>query len=333
MNSFFEKLLLPQLTQMEMNLDKSIRHCNNNVELKYSCNPKLGDGSLYANCFKDLFIIYIYDITIKTTIHINYTSPEYYQIATLNNNTAQYLYPYSKYPYPNDNVENTISYYSPKGIFNNLIEKNLHFKSYNISLSKSFIKTLDIDENILLNKCFNGQPIEFPYIKSVLDQIFKTPVDSSCAALYYRGKILELLSLIIQHNKNSSLNQVILSKEDHELLFNIAKYLEKNYHNSIDIKTLEQLFYIGRSKLSQIFKAKFNMSITEYIRNIRLNHAKNFLENTSLSILDIAKLVGYKNQGSFAEFFKIETGFTPTQFRRKTLEIFKTSENNTKFTI
>lgn len=334
MDSFFEKLLLPQVTQMKMNLDQSIRHSNNNVELKYSCNPQLGDGCVCANCFKDLFIIYFYNITLKTPIHINYTSPEYYQISTLNNNTAQYIYPYSQYSYPNNNVENTISYYSPQSIFNKLIEKSLHFKSYNISLSKFFIKALDIDENILLDNCFNGNSIEFPYIKSVLKQIFEMPIDSCCNSMYYQGKIMELLTLIIQHNKKYSLNQVILTKEDHELLINVMDYLEKNYSHSIDIQALERLFYIGRTKLSQIFKVKFNMSLTEYLRNIRLNHAKNLLENTSLSILEIAKLVGYKNQGSFAEFFKTETYFTPTQYRRKTLKICTadkiTNKNDTK---
>lgn len=319
MSSIFEELFLPYITQLMMNLDESIRHYNDNIEFKYSCNSQIGNGCFWANSFKDLFIITHYDITLKTTIHLNYTYPEYYGVATLNNNITQYMHPH----YKNTENTNTISYHSPQGTFNKSLEKNLHLKSFAISLSKSFIKTLDIDENILLNNCFNGESIAFPYIKSVLKQIFAAPTDSSCSSLYYRGKIMELLALIIQYKKESSLNQVILTKADHELLFNVADYLKKNYSHSIDVQTLESLFYIGRNKLSHIFKIKFNMSITEYLRNIRLRHAQSLLENTSLSILEIAKLVGYNNQGSFSEFFKLETSSTPTQYRRKTLKFYK----------
>lgn len=314
MNSFFRELILPQINQLFMKIDKNIKYPNNIAEYKYICQSDFGNGTLKCYCFKDLFMLMSYNITLRKDIKVKFSYPSYYAICESNNNVNKYIYPYYL------NNKKILSYYSPKGSFNRLIKKELQFQSFSVLFSEKFINDLGISKTILSKSCFNGNSINSPYIKSLLEQIFKTNAETPYAFLYYQGKIMELISLIIQYNKNLSLNKSVLTKCDENLLIDIIDYLDSNYSNPIDIQSLERLFFISRSKLSQIFKAKYNMSLTEYLKNIRLGHAKNMLEKTSLSILEISKLVGYTNQGSFSEFFKSQTGFTPSQYRQEVLK-------------
>ncbi|WP_461812121.1 helix-turn-helix domain-containing protein, partial [Faecalimonas sp.] len=53
----------------------------------------------------------------------------------------------------------------------------------------------------------------------------------------------------------------------------------------------------------------------EYLRTVRMDKAKELLMNTTIPINLVAQEVGYQNQGSFAERFRMETGMTPSEYR------------------
>ena len=92
--------------------------------------------------------------------------------------------------------------------------------------------------------------------------------------------------------------------------------MHKHYSESISIGSIEKVAYMGRNKLSHIFKLQQGMSITEYIRFIRMETAKELFINSTMSIRSVAIAVGYQNQGGFTERFKIETGLTPHEYRK-----------------
>ena len=58
------------------------------------------------------------------------------------------------------------------------------------------------------------------------------------------------------------------------------------------------------------------MSPLEYLTLLRVEHAKELLSSTSLTIRDISAKVGYYDSGSFIRRFKQVTGETPLQYRR-----------------
>ena len=58
------------------------------------------------------------------------------------------------------------------------------------------------------------------------------------------------------------------------------------------------------------------MSPLEYLTLLRVEHAKELLEMTDLTIRDISARAGYYDSGSFIRRFKQVTGETPAQYRR-----------------
>lgn len=59
------------------------------------------------------------------------------------------------------------------------------------------------------------------------------------------------------------------------------------------------------------------LSPVEFIRNIRLKHACQLLENKSMSVSEVAYLVGFLDPKYFTSCFKAEFDITPKDFRKK----------------
>jgi len=60
-----------------------------------------------------------------------------------------------------------------------------------------------------------------------------------------------------------------------------------------------------------------NVSTIEYVQNLRVKKAKEFLLNTNLTILQISQIVGYEHNSSFTKVFKHLEKISPAEFRMK----------------
>jgi len=93
-------------------------------------------------------------------------------------------------------------------------------------------------------------------------------------------------------------------------------FMKGNYINDISIAQLAAMYNVSRSYFSTSFKSETGVSPKEYLCKIRLETAKEYLSNSSYSIMEIAKLCGYKDVFYFMRHFKERETFTPSQFRK-----------------
>ncbi|MBM7567278.1 AraC family transcriptional regulator [Paenibacillus sacheonensis] len=70
--------------------------------------------------------------------------------------------------------------------------------------------------------------------------------------------------------------------------------------------------YVGR-----MFKQSELVSVSEYLNEVRLTRAREYLETKSFSIKEIMELVGYVNESTFFKLFKKKYGVTPKEYRLK----------------
>ena len=68
--------------------------------------------------------------------------------------------------------------------------------------------------------------------------------------------------------------------------------------------------------MSQLFKNQMNITILDYITDLRITKAKQLLESTTMPIDMIAEEVGYYNTNSFIRRYKQMTGTTPGEYRK-----------------
>lgn len=102
------------------------------------------------------------------------------------------------------------------------------------------------------------------------------------------------------------------------LVERVKRYIDKNYSDPLlSLQSISDELDITPDYLGRLFRSCGDLSIPEYITNVRLNHAKTMLHNCDLKITDIAANVGIDNAKYFSTLFKKECKMTPTQFRKR----------------
>lgn len=94
-------------------------------------------------------------------------------------------------------------------------------------------------------------------------------------------------------------------------------YIYKNIHDRITVDDLAEHVGVSRSHLSRLFKKELNISISEYIRNRKLDRAKNLLQYSDYSAIEITNYLAFASQSHFIMSFEKYVGMTPKKYRDK----------------
>ena len=105
--------------------------------------------------------------------------------------------------------------------------------------------------------------------------------------------------------------------EEADEISQVIRYMEEHFSDpEMSITALADSLELSTTRFSLSFKEKTGMSPLEYLTLLRVEHAKELLEMTDLTIRDISTRAGYYDSGSFIRRFKQVTGETPAQYRR-----------------
>ena len=85
----------------------------------------------------------------------------------------------------------------------------------------------------------------------------------------------------------------------------------------IDYNLLASALCLSRAQLNRKIKAITGETTTDLILKIKISLAKNLLDNTDKSIIEIAMDCGMDSDSYFCTIFKKATGLTPLQYRNR----------------
>jgi AraC family transcriptional regulator, melibiose operon regulatory protein len=100
------------------------------------------------------------------------------------------------------------------------------------------------------------------------------------------------------------------------IISEILKYMELNYKNITLEKTAEK-FHFHPNHLTRLLKTNFGKTFIEVSHQLKIKNACTLLENTDLTIDQVANEVGYTNITFFYKSFKKVHGITPAEYRKK----------------
>lgn len=95
----------------------------------------------------------------------------------------------------------------------------------------------------------------------------------------------------------------------------VKRMIAENLATEISRDELAGCVYMSPDYLTKLFKKETGMSLSEYIIQKRLALAKQLLEETELSIVEISQRTGFSYSSYFVRIFKKKTGVTPQQYR------------------
>ncbi len=107
---------------------------------------------------------------------------------------------------------------------------------------------------------------------------------------------------------------------DRRLLL-VLMLVEDNMRRQLVIRDLAEAVNLSPGRLAHLFKSEVGVSPQRYLNNIRLEKAKECLENGLLSVKEIAAEVGLPNVSRFCRSFKVRYGTTPKEYRKAHLRL------------
>lgn len=95
--------------------------------------------------------------------------------------------------------------------------------------------------------------------------------------------------------------------------------IEGNLSGDLSLARLARELNVNSSYLSTLFKKETGSTVTDYITERRINHAKHLLKSSRLQIQTVGQLCGFEDVHYFSKVFKRLAGCTPKQYRQNHL--------------
>ncbi|WP_298484518.1 AraC family transcriptional regulator [uncultured Maribacter sp.] len=135
------------------------------------------------------------------------------------------------------------------------------------------------------------------------------------------SKLLETKALI-KYLLSKFIDDEVASKKNFERnLIEVLNYISENLHESISIESLAKQCNLSKDYFSRTFKKQYSMGPSQYIQLRRIERAQLLLLTTKDSFHDISIRVGFYNYSYFLKVFKKIVGITPSNFRKKQINI------------
>ena len=97
----------------------------------------------------------------------------------------------------------------------------------------------------------------------------------------------------------------------------ILEYVAANYNRPLTTKDLAAILYVSEGYFCRFFKNATGKSAVEYINEYRIKRAIALIENTDLSLSEIAASVGFEDASYFSRAFRKIKGESPSDFKKR----------------
>ena len=100
------------------------------------------------------------------------------------------------------------------------------------------------------------------------------------------------------------------------MIDNVISDIREHYTEDISLTSLAAKYNISMGHLSKMIKERLQVNFSDYIASLRIQRAKELLRDESISIQEIAEIVGYNDYFYFTKVFKKVEGISPSKYRK-----------------
>ena len=115
--------------------------------------------------------------------------------------------------------------------------------------------------------------------------------------------------------KVAAYNRVSKPTKSKKIALAAKDYIEAEYSKEdLNIEAIANHLYINAGYLRGVFKKEMGLQISKYLLNIRMQKAKEMLNQNTIKISEIALMAGYSDPGHFSKVFKKYFGYSPREY-------------------
>tara|TARA_R110000765_G_scaffold379886_1_gene470947 strand:- start:837 stop:1427 length:591 start_codon:yes stop_codon:yes gene_type:complete len=165
------------------------------------------------------------------------------------------------------------------------------------AMSDDWVKGIDSGADVYLSK-----PFEMKILKAQLKQIITS------RQILFNKYFKDTRNVKIPEN-TSPLDKKFITK--------VLEYINNNLADeNLNVEQLAEELFLSRSQLYRKIKALTGHTANEFLRNIRLEKAKEMIEQGHESISEVSFKVGFSSPSYFTKCFKSHFGALPTELKQ-----------------
>lgn len=186
-------------------------------------------------------------------------------------------------------------------VFDRILNNRLGSKSTQMICAEliNIVNKVTKETGLEISKIYTNE--EIPYN---MMQKYETIVDIKEWIMGLYGKLITILG------------KMKVGNEYCEITRKVIEYVNRNYKIDISLSEIAEFTGVSNSYISRVFKEDYGMGFVEYLNNIRVENAKNLIENGEFRFKEIVAKVGFNNYNYFFKVFKEIVGMTPLEYEQ-----------------
>lgn len=124
-----------------------------------------------------------------------------------------------------------------------------------------------------------------------------------------------LFADLMNQYRLENIAQLTQASHADQIVSDAIHYINRNLHQKINLSELAAQYYLSYIQFSRRFKKATGATPQEYVAGLRLKKAKFLLEESTLSIKQIAQDCGFSSEYYFSNFFRSRCSLSPTNYR------------------
>lgn len=176
-----------------------------------------------------------------------------------------------------------------------------------------YIKRKDFYSIVLDNLSFDSAEI-LGYIREICNLYANKPFGYEFDICIYIASIWRLLTKKCDISDNGEDEEDCIN---YRRIKSIMSYIHENYREKISLQDIADVAGLSKGECCRFFKRMTKCTIFEFVNNYRINKSIELLQNTDLSVGEIAEMSGFGGPSYYIESFKKRLGCTPKEYRNR----------------
>lgn len=206
-----------------------------------------------------------------------------------------------------EGIHKYIDFYIPTKFFNNFC-KNNDFLVFLTDISANRINYIELDAQ--------NQRLMSDFLKKIVFALQKKAENTDMELFSLLLNIVFLCNEFYDEQKENHVNSNIP-----DIVKRTLEYIFENYNQKLSLEQLSKNANCSIAYLCRTFKKYTQMTIYQYIVNIRINNAKIMLENGE-TVTNACYFSGFEDCSNFISTFKKIVGITPFKYKNQQKEHF-----------
>ncbi len=162
--------------------------------------------------------------------------------------------------------------------------------------------------------CLSGIYILRDILKKIVVDIMQG--DEIMLGMHFHELVANILDKADSPKPASIVNSTI-SDNNMIRMYKLQQIIFTTYSQDISLSYIAEKLFLSTRQASRIIQQYFGCTYRELVAKMRMKVAVELLENTNMTILEIASQIGYNSIKGFYTYFKKQYNCLPTEYRKR----------------